>query len=479
VWRFAAASLVAFLLIGGVVTVAMVRVVRQRAEEHAEFHATYVVDAVLAPSLRNVPLNAPLTGTDLERIDRLVRDRILSDGRTVRVKIWSPDGTVLYSDNGSLIGQTFPEESGELRDTMQGEVQNGISDLQARENVGERGIADKLFQTYLPLRTSPQGAPVAVAEIYQDYSAIQGEIDALGRVLVVTFAGGLVVLYALLLPIAFRAARSLRHKNEQLQDQAQRLETLLSREQETVGELRNLNRMQTDFAAAASHELRTPLTSVIGYLRTLRQRSMLEDPAKATEFIASAEHQAIRLSLLVEKLLSTADLEEGVRPVEASAFQFTDLVEVVLSDLPGGAERVQLHVEGSPTLRTDRTRLHEILLNLIENALKYSPGDSAVHVEAEYTADELVVHVRDRGIGIDPADREAIFERFRQVDQSATRRFGGLGLGLHLSKALCSDLGGTIEVRSVAGEGSTFTVRIPMADPVDRSVESATTSASS
>ncbi|MDP9295359.1 MAG: HAMP domain-containing histidine kinase [Actinomycetota bacterium] len=479
VWRFAAASLVAFMLIGGVVTVVMVRVVRQRAEEHAKFHATYVVDAVLAPGLRNVPLDAPLTGQNLERIDRLVHDRILSDGRSVRVKIWAPDGTVLYSDNRSLIGQSFPEEHGELQAVLDGEIENGISDLQARENVGERQIADKLFQTYAPLRRSPQQAPVAVAEIYQDYSAIQGEIDALGRVLVATFAVGLVVLYALLLPIAFRAARSLRRKNEQLKDQAQRLETLLSREQETVAELRNLNRMQTDFVAASSHELRTPLTSVIGYLRTLRQPNMLDDPALAKEFLATAEHQATRLSLLVQKLLSTAALEDGARPVETSAFQLADLVAVVLNDVPTGADRVHLHIEGSPTVRTDRDRLHEILLNVVENALKYSPGDSAVHVEAECSEDELVVHVRDRGIGIDPADQETIFERFRQVDQSATRRFDGLGLGLHLSKGLCSDLGGTIDVRSAAGEGSTFTVRIPMTGIGNQPVESAATSASS
>jgi signal transduction histidine kinase len=296
VWRFAAASLVAFVLIGGVLTVVMVRVVRQRAEDNAKFHATYVVDAVLAPSLQTILLNAPLTGQELERIDRLVHERILSDGRSVRIKIWAPDGTILYSDDRSLIGQAFPEEHGELQAVLDGEIENGVSDLQARENVGERQIADKLFETYAPVRTSPRQTAVAVAEIYQDYSAIQGEIDALGRVLVATFAVGLVVLYALLLPIAFRAARSLRRKNEQLEEQAQRLETLLSREQETVGELRNLNRMQTDFVAAASHELRTPLTSVIGYLRTLRQPNMLDDPVLANEFLATAEHQATRLS---------------------------------------------------------------------------------------------------------------------------------------------------------------------------------------
>ena len=398
--RFALASLAAFLLIGAGVTFVTVRTVRDRAEDHATFHANYVVNAVLAPSLGGVPLDRPLTGDTLAEVDHTVDQRILSDGRTVRVKIWSPDGTILYSDDHALIGRTFPGETDELHNVLAGEVENGVSDLTAPENVAERHLASKLFETYLPLRISPGVAPVAVVELYQDYSAIQGEIDALVRVLVAVFAVGLVVLYAVLLPIASSAARTLRRKNEQLSEQADRLEALLSREQETVAELRNLNQMQTDFVAAASHELRTPLTSVIGYLRTLRQRSLMKkDPAAAEEFLASAEHQATRLSLMVRRLLSTAALEEGERPLEPSSFDVTELIAAVLRDLPSGAARVRLRVDGPVPVRTDRDRLHEILLNLIENALKYSAAKTPVEVAARSEAGELLVEVSARWCG--------------------------------------------------------------------------------
>jgi signal transduction histidine kinase len=461
--HFALASLVAFLIIGTALTFVTVGAVRGRAEDHAAFHANYVVDAVLAPSIDGASLERPVTGAQLAELDHVVEQRILSDGRTVRLKIWSPEGQILYSDDHALIGRTFSSEQGELHDVLDGEIENGVSDLDAAENVGERSLADKLFETYLPLRTSPGSKPVAVVELYQDYSAIQGEIDALVRVLVAVFALGLILLYAALLPIAAKAARTLRRQNDQLRSQADQLESLLSREQQTVAELRNLNEMQTDFVAAASHELRTPLTSVIGYVRTIRQgRLVREDPASAEEFLASAEHQATRLSLLVRRLLSTAALEQGERSMQTSPFDVAELVSAVLRDLPSGAARVRFHADGAVSARTDRDRLHEVLLNLVENALKYSPAKSIVEVTARTENEELVIDVADHGIGIAPEDQRSIFERFHQVDQSATRRFGGLGLGLYLADQICRDLGGTISVRSEPGHGSTFTVRIPV-----------------
>lgn len=463
VLRFAAASLAAFLVIGALVSHAMVSSVRRRAEDHAEFHARYMVDAVLAPAVGGIDLTRPVAGDDLAALDELVRSRILSDGRSVRVKIWSPDATVLYSDDRSLIGRTFPDERAGFAEVMDGHVENEISDLSAAENVRERALADKLFQTYVPLRPSPGAEPIAIAEVYQDYSAIQVEIDILVRTLAVTFAVGLGVLYALLLPIAFGASRTLRRQNERLREQAERLEELLSREQETVAELRHLNQMQADFVSAASHELRTPLTGIIGYLRTLRRSEALADPSTSEEFLAAAERQATRLSFLVRNILSTADMEEGGRPAGISEFALDELMERVLSDLPAGAERVRIHAGSGVPVRTDREQLHEVLLNLVENAVKCSPADEPIDVEADVTGGELVVRVRDRGVGIDPADQPAIFERFHQVDQSATRRFGGLGLGLHLARNLVEGLGGSISVESAVGHGSTFTVRIPLA----------------
>jgi signal transduction histidine kinase len=465
VLRFAAASLAAFLVIGAVLAMVIVRRIRVAAEDNAQFHARYVVDAVLAPEFRGTKsLNKPLEGAELNRIDSFVRDRLLSDGRTVRVKIWNREGTILYSDEPSLIGRTYPGERGGFKEVMEGKVETEISDLHEAENVEERPLADKLFQTYIPLRPHQSDEPIAIAEIYQDYSTIQTQTDALVRTLAVALPVGLGVLYGLLLPIARGASKRLRRQNDQLRVQAESLEELLSREQETVAELRRLNQMQTDFVAAASHELRTPLTSVIGYLRTLRQPGMREDPEATEEFLAAGERAATRLSHLVQNLLSAAHLEEGARAIELSMVEIQGLVATVVDDLPAGAERVRVHAADLPPVRTDRERLREVLRNLVENALKYSEDHEPVDVDVELSGDELVIHVRDHGVGIDPGDQPAIFERFHQLDQSATRRFGGLGLGLHLSKQFMQEIGGSIAVRSDVGRGSTFTVRVPLID---------------
>jgi signal transduction histidine kinase len=463
VLRFAAASLAAFLIIGALLTMVMVRRIRIAAEDNAQFHARYVVDAVLGPEFRGTKtLNKPLGGAQLNRIDAFVRDRLFSDGRTVRVKIWRPDGLVLYSDDRALIGRAYPEERDAFQEIMAGEIETEISDLHDAENVEERLVADKLFQTYIPLKPHQSDEPIAIAEIYQDYSTIQTQISAVVRTLAVALTVGLGVLYGLLLPIARGAAKRLRRQNEQLRVQAESLEELLSREQETVAELRRLNQMQSDFVAAASHELRTPLTSVIGYLHTLRRPEMREDSEATEEFLAAGERAATRLSHLVQNLLSAAHLEDGARALELAMVGIEELVATVIDDLPAGAERVRVHAADLPPVRTDRERLREVLRNLVENALKYSEDHEPVDVDAELSGDELVIHVRDHGVGIDPGDQPAIFERFHQLDQSATRQFGGLGLGLHLSKRLVEEIGGSIAVRSDIGHGSTFTVRVPL-----------------
>ncbi len=465
VLRFAVASLVAFLVIGVVVTAALAKAVRSDAEDNARSDAKYIVDSVLTPILKHVPLTHPLRGASLAKVDGLVVSRILHDHRIVRVKVWAADGTVLYSDDRSLIGQQFTNEQDGFVEVMNGHVKTEITDLKGAENQQERPIADKLFQTYAPLRRAPGQNPVAVAEIYQDYSAIQSQISVVVGTLVVVLTCGLAILYGLLLPIAARASSRLRRQRDQLGEQAATLTELLSREQETVAELRKLNEMQTDFVSAASHELRTPLTSVIGYLATLRRPEMRDDAGATEEFLGAAERAATRLSHLVTNLLSASKVEDGSRALTLSVVRIDELLTAVLDELPDGADRVRVELKELPSVRTDRQRLHEIMRNLIENALKYSEDGEPVDVDFEQSSDELIIHVRDRGVGIDRADQPAIFERFHQADQSSTRRHGGLGLGLHLSRTFVEEIGGSISVRSDVGRGSTFTIRVPIGTP--------------
>jgi signal transduction histidine kinase len=457
--RFAVGSLVAFLLVGAGVGVLLVRYVREQAEERGSFHAVFVAQSVLPLAFAGIDLSKPLTGDELARVDAFVRTRILSDGRDVRVKVWSADATILYSDAPALIGRHFPDEVTDIREAFDGETDSGVSDLTEAENVFERGLADKLFFTYAPLRLTPHGPVVAVAELYQNYAILQGDIDGLLRMLGVTLGGGLLLLYAALLPIAVRAARDMRRQNE-------RLNELLEREHENVEELRVANRKKDDFVAAASHELRTPLTSIIGYLSTLRQPAFANDLSAREEFLTSADAQAKRLLRLITNVLTAAELDERTRPIVHERVDLALMLREVLDALPGAELRVRSSFPGqAAVVVSDRSRLSQILTNLIDNALKYSAVDQPVDVEAVCTEDDGVrIAVRDRGIGIAPEDRASIFDRFHQQDQSATRRYGGLGLGLHLVGRMVEELGGTIDVGDAPGGGTVFTVTLRAPD---------------
>jgi signal transduction histidine kinase len=452
VLRFAVASFVVFLTVGVGVSALMVRNVRDRSEQVAAFHARFVTDAVLSPIIEHADLTRPLEGAVADRLRRVVRTSILPDGRDLRVKIWSPEGQVLFSDYTPIIGRSFPEEASEFREVMEGGLESGISDLSSPENVGERGLADKLFETYVPIQLEKDEPPVAIAEVYQRYSVIQVEIDKLVRELAISLAAGLLLLFAALLPIASRAARTLRRRNEQLR-------VLLESEQRNVAELRDLNQKKSDFVAAASHELRTPLTSILGYVKTLQRPDLLDEKSRI-EFLESTERQALRLLRLIRNLLSTSRLESGARTIHVEPVDLERLTNEILAELPGSRDRVSVDVPVQ-RLVTDRDRLVGILTNLLDNALKYSPEGSPIEVGDARVNGRVELWIEDRGIGIDPEEHERIFERFHQVDQSATRRFGGVGLGLHVARELAVELGGEITVKSAPGKGSRFTLLLP------------------
>ena len=448
---FAVASLVAFVVVGTGAMALMVRNAKDRAEQVGARHAAFVIGSVLAPAFEDVDLTRPVTGDTYGRTRELVRDRVLSDGLAVRVKIWRMDGTIVFSDEPTVVGLRYPQEVPELAGVARGGLEKGVSDLDEKENEFDRNLADKLFFTYAPLRTEPGGPVVAIAEIYQDYAFIQSDIDAVvGRVAIIMTVG-LAVLYGLLLPLARRASNELRRRNERLQE-------LLQREQATVAELRDLAERKDDFVSAASHELRTPLTSILGALGTLRRTELGEDPAVRTELLEAAERQAKRLERLIGNVLSAARLD-GDRPIEIDEVDLAETARVVAEDLDA-CERVVVRIPQG-TVATDRTRMIAVMTYLLENALKYSPDGSVVTIGADCEKSGFRMWVTDRGVGIDPADQAAIFERFHQIDQSATRPQGGLGLGLHLAKDLVEELDGRVEVASTPGRGSTFTVTVP------------------
>lgn len=222
-----------------------------------------------------------------------------------------------------------------------------------------------------------------------------------------------------------------------------------------------LNRQKSEFVAAVSHELRTPLAGMLGAVQTVQRARDRMSPAQLDDVLEMGRSEGARLRSLIEDLLLVAAAEhEAVQLQEVDVPVATLLGEIdeTLRPLAGG--RVRTHADAGLELRTDRDKLHRILANLVDNARKYAPT-GPIDLRAETADDEVRFTVDDTGQGIAPADRERIFDRFVQLDQSSTRRQGGTGLGLHLSRQLAELLGGSLTVTRSPGGGARFVLLVP------------------
>jgi PAS domain S-box-containing protein len=227
-----------------------------------------------------------------------------------------------------------------------------------------------------------------------------------------------------------------------------------------------LEQARSDFVATASHELRTPLAAVYGAARTLL-RSDIEIPAEQREqFLEMIVSETERLTAIVSQILLAGQIEEGRVDVAAAPIELGPLVESVLvSTRLRAPEQVELRLEqngGAAVALADEDKLRQVLVNLLDNAIKYSPDGGDVTVELAGGAARARLTVRDGGLGIPPAEQERIFEKFYRLDPALTRGVGGSGLGLYISRELVSRMGGTLTVRSEPGEGAAFVVDLPV-----------------
>ena len=263
-----------------------------------------------------------------------------------------------------------------------------------------------------------------------------------------------------------RLQKQMIEKNEELARQTKVAEAARREAEEA-------NRAKGLFFASVTHELRTPLNAIIGYSEMLGEQA---EDLELKEFVddlgritTAARHQLA----LVNDILDFSKIEEGKLELVVEPFDLKEALDSVIAIAQPLTKKKSNQLKASipddlGTLQADATRVRQVLFNLLSNALKFTEhGTVSIDVRRDTSTNPavFVLAISDTGIGMTPEQQEGLFEAFRQADASISKRFGGTGLGLAISRRFCQMMGGTIEVESAYGKGSTFTVRLPVVAP--------------
>jgi two-component system phosphate regulon sensor histidine kinase PhoR len=233
-----------------------------------------------------------------------------------------------------------------------------------------------------------------------------------------------------------------------------------------ITRLRKLENIRKDFVANVSHEIKTPITAIKGFVETLQDGAM-QSPQDAERFLDIIQNHVLRLESLVEDLLSLSRIEQETEKEEI-VLEEKPIKEVLVGALQFcqvKAEPKQIRMELSCSedvvARINPSLLEQAVVNLLDNAVKYSEPGKSVRVQLETTPQEILIRVRDEGCGIEKQHQERLFERFYRVDKARSRKLGGTGLGLAIVKHIMEAHGGRVSVESQLGRGSTFTLHLP------------------
>jgi two-component system phosphate regulon sensor histidine kinase PhoR len=238
-----------------------------------------------------------------------------------------------------------------------------------------------------------------------------------------------------------------------------------------ITRLRRLENVRRDFVANVSHELRTPITSIKGFVETLLE-GPLEDTRDVERFLRIVLRQANRLNAIIGDLLILSRIERGAdeATIELGMESVREVLAAAIEMCEQRASSKQIDIEldcpEDLTARINPHLLEQAVVNLVDNGIKYSPAGASIRVRAFCEAEGVAIAVEDQGCGIEAKHLPRLFERFYRVDQARSRELGGTGLGLAIVKHIALAHQGTVDVESVLGVGSTFTIRLP--SPVSR-----------
>jgi signal transduction histidine kinase len=422
----------------------------------------YVVAEAVAPIL------APDTPDDPEELTRMVD--LWRRYSQMRVTVIDSQAVVRAATTTEDVGQTISEER---RPGMLLALQGEANDTQWRSP--NFGYEDTL---YVNVPVQHRERLVGAVRVAYSLTQIQQNI---GRIQAALLAAG-AAYAALIIALTFGLAGSIARPVEALNRSAERFaagdldhraEVGGTREVVALGQtlnqmaarLHQLEGLRRQYVSNVSHELRTPLAAIRGMAETLLTHGET-DPDLRGRYLPRIVSQTDRLARLASQLLDLAQIESGNLLHRLEPVSVASVLDEVLSTCHEGAEQRGVRLvtdvpESLPLVPMDRDRMVQVLLNLVDNALRYTPMGGSVSVAARHGGGELAVSVRDTGKGIPPEHLPHLFERFYRVDPARTSRAGGTGLGLAIVKQIVEAHEGRIDVESTPGVGTTFTVTLP------------------
>lgn len=434
-------------------------------------HLTHSVEAQCANLTRQIAesllSNVHVSGIDYLRDE--VQEHYDPETNNLFVRIVQPNGTVVY-ESGEPHDRSFsPPQMSFLPNLKENRVEVDANNQRLvfiRPYILSQGESYQIqmVASLRPVQASLQGL-------------WQVEVLLFPFALLISASGSAVLVSRSLNPIrqVIATARKINSGNlrqrlvetssgDEIQELTRTLNQMLDRLEASFKQM-------IQFTADASHELRTPLTVIRGNLELiLRNKAALDSyprTAEVQETLAQTLEEAERLSKTVSQLMELTQLDSGEIQLEHEVFDLTELVATTADQMKLLAEdkQIQLETQLSPQVKTqgDRYRLKQVLLNLIDNAIKYCPAGTRIQIRLVPADSGCVLEVKDNGPGIPRGELQRLFDRFYRIDKARSREIGGSGLGLSICKSICEGHGGRIEAESDLGQGSIFRVTLPPA----------------
>lgn len=397
---------------------------------------------------------------DQNSIGREVGEHFSPESNDRTIRVLGADGTPVYLSGPA---QAFPAWNASF-------IREQASDISYSPPGGE----EVLIRTQTVSADSGKKYIIQVAASLGHTNEVLRELLAVLAIALllataIAVVGGFFLIRSSLKPLDNIAARAQKITSRSLHERMPVSDTGDELQQLSISLNRMIERLEdafhhiSRFSADASHELRTPLTIMRGELEAAVQNPKID--AEVREALGNVLEEAVRLSKIVDQLLTMSRLDAGEAFLEVSRFDFSDLVRTTVEymRLLGDEKNLALTVEAPEAVQVegDRSRLQQVIVNFVDNAIKYTPEGGSVNVSIRAEADKAILVVTDTGIGISAEGQAHIFERFYRTDKARSRQMGGTGLGLSIVKSIGAAHGGGVAVQSAEGRGSTFRFEIP------------------